>query len=150
MNLSGSKKARVKLKGMTPATVAIAVLYLGLVVYFMVESYFLSPEQYAGNPPYLLIATLGLVTVFATFFTLGKIEPGRSDTLSYALLIGMGFMFFLYPFMTRVNFWLDDGSLETHVYVLNSDYTWVAKDADTPNIDMYIESSLWWQQYQPG
>lgn len=150
MELSDSKEESVQLEGKSPATIAIAVLFFGFVMYFILESYYLATEYYAGMPPYSLIVMIGLVAAVGVFFALRKIEPTRGDTLTYALLIGLGFLFFLYPFITRLNIWFDDGSLEARAYVLNSEYVWIAKDTETPDLDLYIQRSVWWQQFEPG
>ena len=134
----------------TPVTATIAIIFVVLVCLFIAEIYFTANEFYADSIPYSLLCISALLGFLVAHLSLKHIEPERTNSAVYALLFGLGVGFAAYPFLLRVNAWTDSADLQPYDYHLDSDYVWRAEEPDTPELHLYLSSSSWWQQFQPG
>ena len=139
-----------ELIGQTPATVKIATCFILLVLYFIVEIYFLANEYYAQDAPYLALVVSGIVGGASTFMHLKRVEPDRLDSYLYGVLVGLGIALAMYALLPRVNAVTDSGGLKSYEYVLGADKIWRTDSGLAPDLEIYLETSAWWQQYQPG
>jgi len=137
-------------RDVTLLTATIAALFIGLVILFIVEIYFTASEFYADDVPYLLIGICASLGFIASHLALKRTEPDRKDSNIYALLLALGMGLAAYPFLLRVNAWSDSAGLNSYEYYLDSDYVWRAKVPGPPNLHLYLGSSPWWRQFQPG
>lgn len=134
----------------TPFTISIAVAFFICILVFIQESYFWASEYYASGPPYFAIVVISGLLTLLVFVLLKRAEPERKDSHTYALLLGIGFALVVYALVPRINIWTDDEGLANHSYVLNPDYIWESVNYGPPKLDLYMKSSDWWQQYEPG
>jgi len=56
----------------------------------------------------------------------------------------------LYSFIPRINILTDKNGVNGYHYILGSDYIWRTKEPKAPELDLYLKSSRWWQQFEPG
>lgn len=150
MNQTSQPSKSGELTGQTPATLAMAACFIFLVFYFILETYFLSNEYYAHGAPYFALAFGAIVVGLLAFYVLKRIEPDRVDANLFGLLIGLGAALALYSLLPRLNAATDTGGIKSYEYVLGPDYIWHSSAEDAPDLDVYLEISEWWQQYEPG
>ncbi len=132
------------------ATVIVGTFFL-LILYFILDFYFFTSEYYAGTPPYALMVACGIVGLVLVFLVLRHLEPDREDGAVYAILFGLGVGLASYALLPRISIALDSGEVENYTYVLNDSYQWEpGENKELPNLDLYMRSSEWWQQFEPG
>jgi hypothetical protein len=134
----------------TPLTAMIALVFIAQVFSFIIEIYFTATEFYTDTVPYLSIGVTALLGFLIVHLVLGNFEPERKNSALYALLFGLGTGFAAYPFLVRVNTWTDTEGLHGYDYRLGKDYVWRGREPGTPDLDMYLSGSAWWQQFDPG
>ena len=150
MSLFNNSSKSGNLEGQTPTTIVIAIVFFIFVFYFIIETFFTATEYYAEDAPYSVLIAGWIVVSGVVFFLLRNAEPKRKDTLSYALLAGLGMAFALYSVIPRINILTDEKGIKGYTYSLDTDYMWKANELAVPKLDLYLKSSRWWQQYKPG
>ncbi len=150
MTLFDNSNESKELQGQTPTTIVVAIVFFFFVLYFIIETYFTATEYYAETAPFLVFIIGGLLVAGIVFVVLRKIEPERKDTFAYALLAGLGMGLALYSFIPRINILTDENGVNSYSYILGTDYIWRAKEPKSPELDLYLKSSRWWKQYEPG
>lgn len=134
----------------TPATLAVAVIFIALVIYFIIEHYFTASEYYAGNPPYTGIFLSGVAGALLVMLFLKRVEPERKNTPLFALLTGLGVGLASYSFIPRANMLTDTDGLREYSYTLATDHVWRSDNPVLPELRLYSKDSRWWRQYGPG
>jgi hypothetical protein len=134
----------------TPLTAIIALIFVALVVFFVIEIYFTANEFYADFVPYQLIGLSALFGFLIVHLTLRHFEPERKNSGLYALLFALGIGLAADPLLARVNAWTDTTGLQGYEYRLATDYVWRSTEPGAPDLDMYLSGSHWWRQFHPG
>ncbi|MDH3419808.1 MAG: hypothetical protein OEM78_10065 [Gammaproteobacteria bacterium] len=127
---------------------AVAVLFVALVLYFIIDMYFGFGEYYAGVAPwhfFVSFAVCGLGLAATMLHVAGHLS---SQGKLMAMLFGIGMGLASYPFLLRVNAWTDPIGLQAYRYILAERDTWVAEE-DVPDLVFDI-SSEYWEQFEPG
>ena len=124
------------------------MLFVGLVLYFILDMYFGFGEYYAGAVPWHLFAAAGVCGLGLAATMLHIAGHLSSQGKLIAMLFGAGAGMASYPFLLRVNAWTDPAGLQAYSYTLGSDDTWVAR-ADVPDLVFDIGSD-YWNQFGPG
>ena len=150
MKYNDRSAQNIEIEDQTPATVGVALFFMALVGYFIIEHYFTASEYYAEEPPYMAMILSSLVGVILVFVFLKKVEPERNNSALFALLTGLGVGLATYSFIPRLNIITDTGGLSTYPYILTTDHIWKSDTASLPELHLYFEHSKWWRQYEPG
>jgi len=127
---------------------AVAVLFVALVLYFIIDMYFGFGEYYAGVAPwhfFVSFAVCGLGLAATMLHVAGHLS---SQGKLMAMLFGIGMGLASYPFLLRVNAWTDPIGLQAYRYILAERDTWVAEEG-VPDLVFDI-SSEYWEQFEPG
>lgn len=150
MNFQARSNQNAGLSDATPATLAIAALFLAFVIYFILEHYFMAEEYYAKKAPYHIILLISGAGLTIAFTLLKKLEPETPNRMTFSLLFGFGIGLATYSFISRLNILTDTDGLRDYSYTLTTDYVWKPHDTSLPDLHLYLKGSDWWQQYKPG
>ena len=130
------------------AAQALVVVFVGLVLYFIIDMYFGFGEYYAGVTPWHMFAAAALCGLGLAAIMLHVAGHLSSQGKLMAMLFGVGAGLASYPFLLRVNAWTDPVGLQSYSYTLGDGDTWAA-EADVPDLVFDIGSD-YWDQFEPG
>jgi len=129
-------------------TAAAAILGIVLLLYGLGDIW-LYDESYAVDPPFVLFALGGALTVLAGMVWLGLAGAPRVETLGLALLLGGATGIALYPGALRLNEVTDSQGLRAHEYRLNKYAVFEPVDPALPTLD-FSNYSNYWRQFKLG
>ncbi len=150
VSVNGARMETKSVTNDTPAIGVVAATFFVCIGYFVVEHYFTAKEYFAEAPPYFAIALCAIAGAAIVFFVLRWLEPGGANHTALAALSALAFGLAVYAFIPRLNFMTDQGDLVEYVYQLDQENVWQPQDSSAPPLRLYLKSSAWWQQYQPG
>lgn len=127
---------------------AVAVVFVGLVLYFIFDMYFGFGEYYAGTTPWHMFAAVAVIGLGLAAVLLHVAGHLSSQGKLIAMLFGAGAGLASYPFLLRVNAWTDPIGMQSYSYTLAERDTWVAEE-DVPDLVFDIGSD-YWNQFTPG
>lgn len=132
-----------------PSTLLAIVLFFGLAAYALIDSVFLLQESYVERPFYEFYVMMGILLAILVGAWLLRAQVPRTESLTLAALVGVGVAVSLYPGLLRINAASDASGLREHRYVLESNQTFTAVDAELPalHFERYGE---YWAQFESG
>ena len=132
-----------------PSTLLALVLFFGFVSYALIDGAFLIQETYAERPFYEFYVVTGILLFIIVGVWLRRVRVPRAESLTLAALVGAGCAVALYPGLLRINAVSDPSGLQEYPYVLESNYTFRALDAELPVLH-FERDGEYWAQFESG
>ena len=132
-----------------PSTLLALVLFFGFVSYALIDGAFLIQETYAERPFYEFYVVTGILLFIIVGVWLLRVRVPRAESLTLAALVGAGFAVALYPGLLRINAVSDPSGLQEYAYVLESNHTFRAVDAELPALH-FERDGKYWAQFESG
>jgi hypothetical protein len=133
-----------------PRVISIAVIFVLLISYFVVDQYFGIEEFYAGTPPYLWMIGMGAFVAVLAHKLLPEGNELAARVRLISIFLGIGVALAAHPLLLRVNASTDETGLQAYEYELIEVGLWqAANSGEVPNLKFDI-GSPYWNQFNVG
>lgn len=128
------------------------VLFFGLLLYFLIDNFFVLQENYLTWPSHGFFIGGGLLALVGGFRYMERHHVPRNEKTVIALLLCAGMVGALYPGLRRINQLTDSHGLQPALYHFSETRLLIPQDSTQPRITIAIKSRQreYWAQFQTG
>jgi hypothetical protein len=135
-----------------PHALGCVVLFFVLLLYFLLDNFFVLQEEYITWPAKILFVVGGLVTLIGAFLFMERGKVPVLEKTAIALLLCAVSIAALYPGLRRINQLIDSEGLQPYTYTFSATHLLIPQDPTLPRLPISIDhhNHDYWAQFNTG